>query len=205
MHQKVLRFRVSLSGSNPEIWREIDVPGHYNFWELHVAIQDAMGWLDYHLHEFAPRKAGPTRGKSIGLPESENDENIIAGWELSAKKYFSSLGNTIDYVYDFGDGWHHEITLIGMFLAPLDSIYPQCLDGKMACPPEDSGGLDGYQSVLEILSDQSHEEYVDTVEWLKNHAKNYWPYDQYAFSPKKVKFSDPYLRWCNLFNQPYQP
>ncbi|EGR3967641.1 plasmid pRiA4b ORF-3 family protein [Vibrio cholerae] len=205
MHQKILRFRVSLSGSEPEIWREIDVPDHYNFWELHVAIQDAMGWLDHHLHEFSPRKTGLTKGKRIGLPESEHDESIIAGWELAAKKYFTSLGNTIDYVYDFGDSWNHEITLVGMFLAPLDSTFPQCLDGKMACPPEDSGGLYGYQDVLEILSDQRHEEYADTVEWLKNHAKNYWPYDQHAFNPKKVKFSDPYLRWCNTFNQPYQP
>ncbi|WP_193264547.1 plasmid pRiA4b ORF-3 family protein, partial [Vibrio navarrensis] len=66
MHQKILRFRVSLSGSEPEIWREIDVPDHFNFWELHVAIQDVMGWLDYHLHEFSPRKTGLTKGKRIG-------------------------------------------------------------------------------------------------------------------------------------------
>jgi hypothetical protein len=67
MYQKIFRFRVSLTGSEPEIWREIDVPDHYNFWELHVAIQDAMGWLDYHLHEFTPHKAGPTKGLNMAM------------------------------------------------------------------------------------------------------------------------------------------
>ncbi|MUL00886.1 plasmid pRiA4b ORF-3 family protein [Aliivibrio fischeri] len=205
MHQKILRFRISLSGSEPEIWREIDVPEHYNFWELHVAIQDAMGWFDYHLHEFSPRKAGPTKGKRIGLPESEHDDALLAGWEFAVKKYFTSLGNAIDYVYDLGDGWHHEITLVGMFLAPLNVDYPQCLNGNMACPPEDCGGLYGYSSLLEILADEEHKEHADTVDWLKNHVMNYWPYKPSAFSAKKVKFSDPYLRWCKAFNQPYQP
>lgn len=50
----VLRLRVSLRDIEPPIWRLIDVPGSYTFWDLHVAIQDAMGWLDYHLHSFKP-------------------------------------------------------------------------------------------------------------------------------------------------------
>ncbi|WP_028863867.1 plasmid pRiA4b ORF-3 family protein [Psychromonas aquimarina] len=203
--QKILRFRISLTDSVPEIWREIDVHDHYNFWELHVAIQDAMGWLDYHLHEFSPKKNGPTKGKSIGIPESKHDDSVIASWEFPVKKYFTSLGNTIDYVYDFGDHWHHEIVLVGIFLAPIESNYPQCLTGEIACPPEDCGGMYGYQNLLEILSNQGHEEFVETVEWLKNgHAKKYWPYKPESFSAKKVKFADPYLRWCNAFNQPYE-
>ncbi|UTV30527.1 plasmid pRiA4b ORF-3 family protein [Photobacterium atrarenae] len=205
VYQKILRFRISLSGSEPEIWREIDVPDHYQFWELHVAIQDAMGWLDYHLFTFSPRKQGPTKGKPIGLPESEHDDSLIAAWDLPVKKYFTTLGNTIDYIYDFGDNWHHEVMLVGMFLAPMDSDYPQCLIGERACPPEDCGGMFGYQNLLEVLSDQEHEDYADMVEWLKGHAKNYWPYKPESFKCKKVKFTDPYLRWCKAFNQPYEP
>ena len=48
----VFRLRIRLDGIEPAIWREIAVPARYSFWDLHVAIQDAMGWLDYHLHEF---------------------------------------------------------------------------------------------------------------------------------------------------------
>jgi hypothetical protein len=52
--QAVLRFWVGLRDIAPPIWREIEVPSNYSFWDLHVAIQDAMGWLDYHLHAFLP-------------------------------------------------------------------------------------------------------------------------------------------------------
>lgn len=45
-------FKVTLRRTKPPIWRRIEVPGTYPFWDLHVAIQDAMAWLDYHLHQF---------------------------------------------------------------------------------------------------------------------------------------------------------
>ena len=63
----VYRFGLHLRGTDPPIWRLIDVPGEYRFWDLHVAIQDAMGWLDYHLHEF-----------SITAPDSESLSRLVA-------------------------------------------------------------------------------------------------------------------------------
>jgi hypothetical protein len=67
----VLRFRLELLGIQPSIWREILVPASYSFWDLHVAIQDAMGWEDYHLHEF--QVAEPESGQllRIGIPDDE--------------------------------------------------------------------------------------------------------------------------------------
>lgn len=41
-----------LFASKPPIWRRIQVPETYTFWDLHVAIQDVMGYLDSHLHSF---------------------------------------------------------------------------------------------------------------------------------------------------------
>jgi len=57
---RILRIRVELDleGEAPPVWRVIEVPADANFWALHVAIQDAMGWLDYHLHAF--EVAGPS-------------------------------------------------------------------------------------------------------------------------------------------------
>jgi hypothetical protein len=199
--RKVYRFHVELRET--DIWREIDVPDNYNFWELHVALQDAMGWLDYHLHEFRPRKKGPTQGEPIGIPDDDFGRKIIAGWEVPIKKYFTTLGNSIRYDYDFGDGWTHEITLTGMFLAVENKHYPTCHAGEMACPPEDCGGVPGYEHLLEVLKDAEHEEYVDMVEWLKSHVTKYWPFKPERFSAKRVKFDDPYRRWCAAFNQPH--
>ena len=42
----VHQFLVALSQTDPLVWRRIQVPEHSSFWDLHVAIQDAMGWLD---------------------------------------------------------------------------------------------------------------------------------------------------------------
>ena len=56
-----LQFLVVLLQTDPLVWRRIQVPDDYSFWDLHVAIQDAMGWQDYHLHEF--RLVDPQRGK----------------------------------------------------------------------------------------------------------------------------------------------
>ena len=202
-NQKVYRFKILLLSTDPEIWREIEVPGYYNFWELHVAIQDAMGWLDYHLHEFTPKKSGPTKKKRIGIPDSEYDDEVIAGLEVLIQKYFTTLGNSLTYAYDFGDGWQHEVVLTGTFLAEgFDT--PKCTGGEMACPPEDCGGISGYQDLLEIISDKKHTEYKDTVEWLKGHAKKYWPYSPTVFNSHDVKFEDPYKRWCTAFGQPFE-
>lgn len=202
--QKVYRFRIILLETEPAVWREIDVPADYNFWELHVAIQDAMGWLDYHLHEFQPAKKGPTQGKRIGIPDEEFDDQVVAGWTVPIKKYFTTLGNAIGYAYDFGDGWLHEVRLMGMYLADAKADFPLCVAGERACPPEDCGGVYGYQYLLDILKNPQHEEYTQRVDWLKNHAKNYWPYKPDNFSAKRVKFDDPYKRWCIAFDQPYE-
>ena len=50
--RRVMQFRVELQDISPKIWRRIQITSDCNFWDLHVAIQDAMGWLDYHLHHF---------------------------------------------------------------------------------------------------------------------------------------------------------
>ena len=52
IEERVLQFLIVLLGVDPLVWRRIRVPIHYSFWDLHIAIQDAMGWLDYRLHEF---------------------------------------------------------------------------------------------------------------------------------------------------------
>ena len=48
----IYQLKISLSGSRPLIWRRILIPSDVSFFDLHVAIQDAMGWFDSHLHQF---------------------------------------------------------------------------------------------------------------------------------------------------------
>ncbi len=73
----VYQFRIELSEIEPTIWRVIQVPSEYSFWDLHVAIQDAMGWLDYHLHAFRVRMPRKKTETEIGIPDDESFDRVI--------------------------------------------------------------------------------------------------------------------------------
>jgi len=163
------QFKVILNEIEPTIWRRIEVPASYSFWDLHVAIQDAMGWLDYHLHVFRVPDPETDEIDEIGIPDEEPFEDDLVslpGWEIPLTKYFTKPGDKADYEYDFGDGWEHEIVLEAIQSRIPKTKYPRRLDGARACPPEDCGGIGGYESMLEIISYPSHEEHESTMAWL---------------------------------------
>lgn len=60
------------------------MPEKYSFWDLHVAVQDAMGWLDYHLHEFRLLDPSEKQVVSIGIPTDDDpgDRPVIPGWTV---------------------------------------------------------------------------------------------------------------------------
>ncbi|MFQ5780091.1 MAG: plasmid pRiA4b ORF-3 family protein [Nitrospiria bacterium] len=189
------QFKVTLKGVEPPIWRRIEVPAGYSFWDLHVAIQDAMGWFDCHLHAF--RISNPDTGEmeEIGIPYDEgfDDRPCLPGWEVPMAAYFKGPGDRSDYDYDFGDGWEHEIVLEQIVSRFPRTKYPRCLEGERACPPEDCGGTSGYEDLLETIFDPAHEEHDRTMEWLGGE------FDPEAFDPKQVRFDHPKKRWKIAF------
>ena len=81
---KVYQFKISLKGIRPPIWRRIQVPETYTFWDLHVAIQDSMGWLDCHLHEFEIIDPSTGMKVEIGIPiEDDFDMSRVSCDTLS--------------------------------------------------------------------------------------------------------------------------
>lgn len=148
----VCQFKISLFGISPAIWRRIQVPETYTFWDLHVAIQDSMGWLDYHLHVFRFDGAEGRRAIDIGIPDEDNPRDaIIPGWTAGIVDRFIRPGMSASYEYDFGDGWIHEVLLGGNLIREPKAKYPKCLAGARACPPEDCGGIPGYRELLKVL------------------------------------------------------
>ena len=199
---QVYQFKLVLLGVEPPIWRRIQVPETYSFWDLHVALQDAMGWLDYHLHVF--RVAGLDKGKvkQIGIPNDdafEDEEPTLPGWEIPITRHFLRPGTTVPYEYDFGDGWEHELTLEAILPQQAGQKYPLCVDGARACPPEDCGGVYGYENVLTVIQDPTHEEHESMLEWLGGR------FDPDSFDPKRVKFDDPARRYKLAFEAPRAP
>jgi len=78
----IYQFKITLMGSNPKIWRRIQVPAHFNFYQLHTAIQCSMGWLsshaNYHLHEFEIINPETLKEGLIGIPDPDDpDETFL--------------------------------------------------------------------------------------------------------------------------------
>ncbi|MFI5145365.1 MAG: plasmid pRiA4b ORF-3 family protein, partial [Ignavibacteria bacterium] len=181
-------------------WRQIQVSSDYNFWDLHIAIQDSMGWYDCHLHSFNLYKDDKARRVEIGIP-GDMAEGVIAGWKIPIANYFVNEGEKVEYHYDFGDDWYHEIVFEGIKPKSKSAKYPKCIGGERACPPEDCGGVTGYYDLLEVLKKRKGKKYSEMIRWLKNHVVSYYPYDSNYFDCKKVKFDNPDSRWVLSFRE----
>jgi len=194
MRGNIYQFIVMVNEIEPTIWRRILVPKDYSFWDLHVAIQDAMGWQDQHLHLFIFKEHGEEI--EIGIPDNgdfRDNPDILPGWDTPIAEYFHRPGVVCNYLYDFGDGWEHKVVLEDTLSQKEDQKYPKCIDGARACPPEDCGGVPGYCHLLEVLADRRHEEHKEMTHWL---GGKYSPED---FSPENVEFDDPRERWRQAF------
>ena len=182
----VLRFRVELLETEPLVWREIEVPGDYTFWDLHVAIQDAMGWSDYHLHRFVVPHSRTNKELVFGIHNLGQDCDDPPGWATQVASVMTTNNDTATYEYDFGDDWRHKLVLLDAFKRDFALKYPRCNGGARACPPEDCGGVTGYTDIVEGLTSGTLDE--DTRTWLPE------GYDPDRFDPSTARFSDPHRR-----------
>ncbi|MCZ6673107.1 MAG: plasmid pRiA4b ORF-3 family protein [Verrucomicrobia bacterium] len=156
--QKGFRIKIELRWSNPSIWRTVSIPKGLSLAELHELIQIVMGWEDYHLHQFK------YKNRIIGVPHPEDWQEVEDERDVFVDEIFLRKGSRIEYEYDFGDGWIHDIISLGPI--KLEDKVFKVLDGAMACPPEDCGGIYGYYRMLEILSDPEHEEHDEIQGWM---------------------------------------
>jgi hypothetical protein len=159
-------FHISIEDSKPVIWRKLRVPGSFTLGDLHEAVQIAFGWTDSHLHSFTVNSVEYMKELEPGM-EIYHEEDVLReddyrldGLGLREKQNFS-------YLYDFGDSWEHRITVSK--ITPLregdEPEPPLCLDGKYACPLEDSGGVWGYAGILDAMKDPGNAENEDILEW----------------------------------------
>jgi len=185
-YDQVYQFKIALKGITPQIWRRIQVPETYTFWDLHVAIQDAMSWGGHHLHEFTILNPKNGEMDEIGIPyEDSDDRSILEGWKTKIDRYFSMTNKKADYLYDFGDYWEHRVVLEKILPKDPKTEYPCCIAGKRNSPPDDVGGVPGFEEFVKIMKDPRHKEHDEMVEW---HCGEF---DPEAFDWKNVAFSDP--------------
>jgi hypothetical protein len=167
-------LRITLLGSDPSVWRRVQVPD-CTLEDLHEVIQVAMGWEDSHMHEFQVKKHRYSPEPPEGMPDylmDDDDASYTCDVLLSEIVPERSRRFRFHYVYDFGDNWEHEIAvekkLKGAEAEALSR--PVCLEGAMACPPDDIGGVFGYEDLLQALDEPQsswHHELAEMFEGFR--------------------------------------
>lgn len=166
------QIRVSLKGIEPEIWRRLLVPSDFNLGQLHFIIQAAFNWWNSHLHEF--RIGGLRYGNVEILTEDayEGDPRVFDSSDVRLRDF--EQGTNFGYFYDFGDNWHHTIE-IEKFSSQDDAPqHATCTAGANAKPPEDVGGVPGYERFLEIMSDRANSEHAHIKKWCGGQFDPHW-------------------------------
>ena len=160
----LFQLKITLLGIAPPIWRRIQVRD-CTLDKLHEHIQTAMGWTNSHLHQFEIE--GERYGDLELLDDGFEDFECIDSTKTIVSEIVPKTGRrfAFKYEYDFGDGWEHEILFEGCPPLEKGKKYPLCVEGERACPPEDDGGVGGYQEFLAAISDPKHEEHVSFLEW----------------------------------------
>lgn len=152
------QLKISLNYINPLIWRRLVVKSDITLPELHKIIQTVMGWSNCHLHQFS------ANGKLYSEPDKKSLLEYIDYRKINLNQVLSKK-QPITYIYDFGDGWEHEIELEKILPNHIKE-HPYCIDGERSCPPEACGGPPGYEELLRIISDSGDDEYDEVLEWL---------------------------------------
>ena len=156
-----LQLVITLVGSKRPIWRRVIVPECMIFADLHRVIQFSMGWSNSHLHQFEVADKRLT----------EFEEDIEAGATDSRQVEIRDLrlnrrGKIFSYLYDFGDDWQHEILVEDRLRFEDKGQLPLCVAGERACPPEDSGGVHGYETHLAVRENPDHPMAEGWAGWL---------------------------------------
>jgi hypothetical protein len=154
------QLKLVLLGISPPIWRRVQAPSTMPLSNVHDVLQAAMGWTNSHLHQFHKN------GKYWGIPGDDEyaDIKVIDERKVPVEKVLRFAGDTMRYLYDFGDDWLHEVVLEKILPSDVPTR-PVCVAGERACPPEDVGGVHGYQEFLEVIFDPTHEEYDHYIKW----------------------------------------
>jgi DNA-binding transcriptional regulator YdaS (Cro superfamily) len=174
----VYRFKIVLQDSAPLIWRRIETKDA-SLEQLHALIQTAMGWTNSHLHQF--EIAGSRYTDPRFMMDDLDDFGAIdySGLRVSDLVTKHGIKLRMSYEYDFGDGWEHEVVLEKVTESEPGIRYPRCIDGARACPPEDVGGIWGFADFVEAVTNPSHSEHDDYLEW-------HGPFDPTDFDAAKA-------------------
>lgn len=165
---KIITLDVAIDGIHPPIWRKIALDGEMTLRTLHHVIQAAFGWTDSHLHEFVVEEQTYSMLDNENVLDTIEEIDQIPLDDRKAKlQRLVYPGQTFTYLYDFGDSWTHVIKVEKIETRPQKMGSAYIIDGQRAAPPEDVGGVHGYEEFVDtILHRKRSQEARDYLQWV---------------------------------------
>jgi hypothetical protein len=169
-----VQIRVTLSEIESSVWRRLVVPWTWHLGHLHRVIQAAFNWWDCHLHEF---NIGGLRYGDPELLEEDNfpdNPRVFDEREVRLLDFDRRGGATFNYLYDFGDCWRHTLEIEQPLALDVIPSVGACIAGARARPPEDVGGVGGYERFLATMTDRKNPEHANMKRWCGGHFDPDW-------------------------------
>ncbi|MCF3943038.1 plasmid pRiA4b ORF-3 family protein [Oceanobacillus alkalisoli] len=166
------QLKIQIDLGSHDVWRRVTVPSTFSFRHLHNIIQTVFDWQNYHLHEFTVDMEGNKPIKIIMDDHPETLEFLDHGeFDILQERFVSleeifSKHNKVIYEYDFGDSWYHHITLEKTERS--HDFRATYLDGNGERPPEDVGGLFGYEEYLEVIVNENDPRNKEMMIWAES-------------------------------------
>lgn len=170
--RNAVQIRVTLDQVAPDVWRRLILPAYWNLGHLHLGIQAAFNWRNYHLYEY--RIGGLRYGDVEVLTEDATDDDPRVFDQSEVRLLDFEQGAIFSYHYDFGDGWRHTVAVEAFLTLSMTPKHGTCVAGERARPPEDVGGVSGYERFREIIADPKDPEYTETIRWCGGHFDPEW-------------------------------
>ena len=153
MIEKTLLLKIKVKDiKTPPVWRELEVPAWFTFEYLHDTIQIIFGWKDYHLWQFQEKLHKSPYVIKLADEEDEDyfeNEEILRAEHIYISAFLKKKGDKMEYLYDYGDNWVCEITVLEVLDKETD--YPLLLKAKGDMMLEDIGGPFMYMKVREFM------------------------------------------------------
>lgn len=181
------RVRVDLADASPPIWRRLDLSSSLTLDQVHLVLQAAFTWCGGHLHQFSTGNRREWNAETFltDLDIEEGDEGTPET-QVRLDQVMTDVGDKLYYTYDFGDDWYHVIKLESTAPRSVDAPPARVLAGRRVSPPDDCGGIPGYDELLKAVSDPAHPDHAEMLDWLGLYGRGPKGY----FDPAHINIED---------------
>lgn len=192
---EIFQFKVTLRGFQKPIWRRFQIRAeNVTFFDLHLAIQNVMGWIGGHEHRFYINNPITKVRECIGLCKHVYPFANVSEADTQIDEYITDTNRSCCYKYDLIDSWNHFIYLEKIIYANTFQKYPKCIAGRRACPLENTGGSWGYQLFLQRLFNPAHPQHSESIDQFRRSFYGEF-FDPEYFNASEIVFENPFEIW----------